>query len=248
MLLVTLSSLIAEVQKRADIQNATTFIPTADITEYVNRGISRVHGLLAKSGEPYYRSSASWSTTSGQQQYYTTSAVGVPSGTNVLPTDIFLVEALDAQVQGTRFLNCERFQFERRNDFQQPGPWEPLTTFLYDFRGSGASASIFLQPPPTGAQAMLLWYFPVPPQLAANGDTWDSANRWDAYVIDWAARLCAEKDENYELCARLDASLAQLEAMIQHEAENRIKGAAPKVRRTRYNRRGGWPWGVGGIP
>lgn len=248
MLTVTLAQLQAEVQKRADIQGSTPFIPLTDITEYVNRAIARVHGLLASAGEPYYRSSATWTTVAQQQQYYTTAATGVPAGTAVLPTDLFLVEGVDAQVQSNRWLNCERFNFERRNDYQQSDWYWPIMTSLYDYRGSGASASIFLMPPPSGAIPMRVWYYPIAPQLVNAGDTWDTANRWDSYVIDWAARLCAEKDENYELCARLDMALAQVEERIKIEAESRISGQAPKIRRHRY-RRGGWPWGLpGGIP
>jgi len=247
-LLVTLPQLQAEVQKRADIQNATPFVPLADITEYVNRAIARVHGLLADSGEPYYRSLGTWTTTSQQQTYYTTAAVGVPAGTAVLPTDIFRVEGVDCQIQNQRWLNCERFNFERRNDYQASDFFWPIVTYLYDFRGSGAQTAIFIQPPPPGAVNLRVWYYPTPPQLAVPTDTWDTANRWDSYVIDWAARLCAEKDENYELCARLDVALAQVESRIKAEAESRISGQAPKIRRRRY-RRAGWPWGMpGGIP
>lgn len=237
-------------QLRADVASSsgTLAYPLTEITDYINRGIARVHGLLALSGMPYYRSSATFVTTNAQQQYYTTAAANVPAGTAVLPTDIFRVEALDVQVQSSRWLNAERFNWERRNDYQQSDWYWPVMTSLYDYMGSGATAAIFLMPPPSGAINVRLWYTPVAPQLANAADTWDSANRWDEYVIDFAARLLAERDENYELVARLDVSLAAMEAVIKAEGESRISGQAPKIRRHRY-RRGGWPWGMpGGVP
>lgn len=248
MLTVTLAQLQAEVQKRADVQNATQFVPLTDITEYINRAWARLYGVLCRTGENYYLNSAQWTTVANQQTYYTTSASGVPAGTAVLPTDMYLVRGVDAQVQSNRWLNCERHNFERRNDYQQSDWYWPIMTSLFDYRGSGANGSIFLQPPPAGQILMRVWYYPAPVALANGSDTLDTGNRWDSYVIDWAARLVAEKDENYELCARLDAQIAKLEDEIKAEAASRNSGQAPKIRRHRY-RRGGWPWGLpGGVP
>lgn len=254
MLTVTLAQLQAEVQKRADLQNSLAFAPLADITEYINRAWARLYGKLSRAGENYYLRVAQWTTTSQQQWYYTTAAtVGIdgnspPAGTTVLPTTIYLVKGVDAQVQTNRWLNCERFNWERRNDYQQSDWYWPIMTSLYDYQGSGASAAIFLMPPPAGNIPMRVWYYPEPVVLVNGTDTVDTGNRWDSYVIDWATRLLAEKDENWDLCTRLDASIMKLESEILAEIANRNAGQAPKIRRHRY-RRGGWPWGLpGGIP
>lgn len=243
MQLVTLEQLEGDVQLRADVVGSTTTYPLSEIDDYINRGIARVHGLLAKSGEPYYRTLFEFTSASGQQQYYTTSASGVPAGTAVLPTDIFLVESLDVQVNGNAWIPCERMNWSRRNDFQAALPQWPVIASLYEFMGSGATANLFLAPPPAGAIPYRLSYWPVAATLVEESDTWDSANRWDEYVINFAARLVADRDENYELSARLDAAIAQMEATIREEGANRIKGSAPKVRRSRYRRGWGGPWG-----
>ncbi len=249
MLNATLTQLQADVQLRADVQNSVAAFPLTEITDYINRGIARVHGLLALSGEAYYRSQAQFTAVGGQQQYYTTAASGVPAGTALLPTDIFRVEALDSQVQGNVWTNCQRFQWERRNDYQQNAlsTW-PATVTIYDFMGSGPSASLYLQPIPGVGAPFRIWYFPVPVVLVAGSDTWDTANRWDEYVIAFAAKLVAERDQNFELAAKLDQMVSGMEGTIKAEGESRISGQAPKIRRSRY-RRGGWPWGVpGGLP
>ena len=53
MLTVTLAQLQAEVQKRADLQNALNFAPLADITEYLNRAWSRLYGKLSEEDKQY---------------------------------------------------------------------------------------------------------------------------------------------------------------------------------------------------
>ena len=243
MLLVTLAQLQNDVQLRADVAGSVAAYPLSEITDYINRAIARIHGILSNTGEGYYRSNATFNTTGGQQTYYTTSASGVPAGTAVLPTDIFRLEAVDAQTSG-RWVNCERMNWERRNDFQQTDPFIPFFSYLYDYSGSGATSAIFLTPPPSGTLPVRIWYYPVPVTLVAGTDTWDSANRWDEYVIAFAAMLLAERDQNFELVAQLKADIAGIEQAIAAEAASRVTGAAPKVRRSRYRNRS--PFGVGG--
>jgi hypothetical protein len=246
MLLVTLSQLQADVQLRADVSGSVQAYPLSEITDYINRAIARIHGILSNTGEGYYRSNATFNTTSGQQTYYTTSASGVPAGTAVLPTDIFRLEAVDSQVAG-RWQNCERMNWERRNDFQQTDPFVPFFTYLYDYSGSGPNSAIFLTPPPSGTLPVRIWYYPVPVTLVSGTDSWDSANRWDEYVVAFAAMLLAERDQNFELVAQLKADIAGIEQAIHAEAASRVTGAAPKVRRSRYRRFSPWGWG-GGMP
>ena len=248
MLTTTLALLQTAVQLRADVVGSVSTYGLTEITDYINRGIARVHGLLAKSGEPYYRTLANFMLVGTQQNYYTTAAVGVPAGTAVLPTDIFMVEALDIQLQNNLWSNCDRMNWEERNDYQQNSTFSPLVQAKFQFMGSGAQASIYITPPPQGGLPARVWYWPVPVVLVSAGDTWDTANRWDEYVIAFAARLIAERDENYQLSMRLDQTIAQMDETIKVEGENRIKGAAIKIRRRRY-KRNNFPWGSpGGIP
>lgn len=247
MLLVTLGQLQTAVQLRADVAGSAQAYPLDEITDYINRGIARIHGILSNTGEGYYRTQFTFNTTSAQQFYYTTAATGTPAGTAVLPTDIFRLEAVDAQTNG-RWINCQRMNWERRNDFQQTDPILPMFTYLYDFSGSGATTSVFLTPPPSGSLPVRVWYYPVLAPLAQPNDSWDSANRWDEYVIAFAAMLVAERDQNFELVGQLKGDIAGIEEAIKTEAASRVTGAAPKVRRSRYRRVNPWGWGGGGAP
>ena len=244
-----LVDLRADIRKRCDLEGSTTFLPDADVTELFNQGWARIYGILCTTGENYYLSNVTFSTVSGQDTYYTTSAVGVPSGTNLLPTDMWRVKGLDVQVVQTGLWNpAYRFQFGQRDDFQQWG-WNWPAIPKYDYRGSGATASIVFAPIPSGVYPCRLWYYPSAVRLANDSDTIDGGNGWEIYAIDWAARRAAEKDENYELCARLDMALAEMERSIRAEAASRNAGLAPKIRRSRYRRSDGFwggGWGEGG--
>jgi len=237
-----LSDLQADIQKRADIQNSTAFIPLSDITEYINQGWTRIYGVLCRTGENYYLANSQITTVSGQASYYTTSATGVPAGTAVLPTNMWDIKGVDVQIQTGRWANAERMQWEQRNDYQ-PGDFAWPMKPYYDYQNSGVQASVLLMPVPTGGIPVNVWYYPAAVRLSANTDTIDGGNGWEIYAIDWAARRCAEKDENYELCARLDRSLEEMLNDIRAEAASRNAGIAPKVRRVRYKQWGGpGPW------
>lgn len=239
-----LSDLIADTRKRCDLEGATAFIPDADVTELINQGWARIYGILCTTGEPYYLTQFQWTTVANQDTYYTTSATGVPAGTALLPTDMWRVKGLDVQVVQTGIWNpAYRLQFDMRDDYQQWG-WNWPAIPKYDYRGSGAIASIVFAPIPTGAYPVRLWYYPSALRMSNNTDTIDGGNGWEIYAIDWAARRCAEKDENYELCARIDGALAEMLASIRAEASSRNAGLAPKIRRSRYRGGPGW-WGGG---
>jgi hypothetical protein len=81
---------------------------------------------------------------------------------------------------------------------------------------------------------MRLWYYPAAVRMVADTDTIDGGNGWELAAIDWAARMCAERDENYDLCARLDQSFAAHMQNVLDEAANRNAGQAKKIRRVRY--------------
>lgn len=240
-----LSDLILDVRKRADVVGSTTTYPDADITEYINQGWARIYGMLCRTGENHYRANATWTTVSGQDTYYTTAATGVPAGSNVLPTDMWLVKAVDVQVQAGRWLNATRYQEEQRNDYQA-SDWSWPIQPLYDYQGSGNTASLRFIPPPSAATPMRMFYYPAAARMSANTDTIDGGNGWEIYAIDWAAKECAAMDANYELIQNvLNPDMAAMEANIRAEAASRNAGVAPKIRKVRYRPRA-WVWPGGG--
>jgi hypothetical protein len=246
-----LSDLQADVQKAADIQNSTAFIPLADITQYINQGWTRIYGILCRSGENYYLNQppSSFTTVSGQSVYYTTGSSIGPTGCNILDTTMYLVKGVDVQLYGSYWRGIKRFQFEERNDYQQGTDLvsflSPINAPRYDYQGSGVNASIsFIGLPLNTATPFRVWHYPAAAQLSSPTDTFDGGNGWELYAIWWAARECAHRDENYELSAQLDMKLAKMEQDIKAEAASRNAGLAPRIRRGRYGKAGG---GIGGL-
>lgn len=209
----TLGSLRADAYARAQLDSAagSPYPSNADVNEYLNQGWARIYGLLTETGENHYLTTATFTTTAGQSTYYTSSATGVPAGTAVLPTDLYRVKGIDVQVQGAtgQWYPCERYEFERRDD-NPPGT----------------------QPP--SAQTFRILYYPAAVRMVSDSDTIDGGNGWEIFAVDWAARRMAERDENYELAARLDTALAEMAASITREAGNRNAGQPKKIRRVRY--------------
>lgn len=250
MQLVTLTTAIAQVQKLANVENATAFISTADITTLLNEAWTRVYREICRSAQDYYLTSQQWTLIPGQDTYYTTAGAG-PAGTNILNTDIWDVRGFNQQFSGGEFpiwRNCYSFEYEERNSRPvATGTSWPNPTYQYSFRGAGPTLQrITLIPIPSTADIVRLDYYPNAQVLVSGSDTWDGQNGWDHLAIAIAARWCAIKDENYELIPHLDADIQQWTAQIKGEVTSRNMGEAPRVRRRRYRLRGRYnPWGYG---
>lgn len=81
---VTLTSLLAQVRQRADIENATARFPDAEVTEYINESIAELYDLLIGArGQEYYINSYSFGTTAGTVIY-------------ALPDDFYQLLGVDA--------------------------------------------------------------------------------------------------------------------------------------------------------
>lgn len=240
-----LVDLRADARKLVDLENATALIPDADVTELINQGWTRVYALLCRTGENYYlrQPVTTWTTTANQDTYYTVGYGGAPAGTAVLPADLWRIKGIDGQIQAGRWLACQPYQFEQRNDYQA-SDWSWPQQPLYDYQGSGLQGSIRLIPPPNSATPMRLWDYPAAVRLVADSDTLDGGNGWELMAVAWAAKRMALKDENFELVTHLDAELNKFEADIKIEAARRVAGVAPKMRRVRYKQN--WPWPGGG--
>lgn len=248
-----LSDLIADVRSLTDTQNQLNLVADSEITEWLNQGWTRVYGALALSGETYFLENFSFATVGGQPTYYTTSAVGTPAGTAVLPTDMWMLKGVDVQQNPNGyFLNAHRFEFEKRNDYQMGqfgGTWAWPARPLYDYQQMGINASLtFIPTPDTMSNTVKLWYFPAAVRLVNSTDTLDGGNGWERWAIAIAARWVALKDENYDLVSQLANEIAKWEADSKAEIASRNVEEAPQMRQVRYRRRGrggGWPWGGG---
>lgn len=245
MRLRALSDLQADVQKRADVQNATSFMPLPDITELLNQGWSRIYGLLTETGEDYYRTQFLFNTVANQNTYYTTNGSN-SVGTALLPTDLYKIKGVDLQAtQAPGWGPCNRFEFQRRCDYDLTSWGWPVLP-MYDYANSGNVASLFFIPQMPASVPARLWYYPAAIRMANNADTIDGGNGWEIYAIDWAAKRVAVKDENWDLVQVISQDLVEMEMRIKSEAANRNAGQAFKMQRRRY-RRGMYGFGPGSM-
>ena len=91
------------------------------------------------------------------------------------------------------------------------------------------------------------FYYPVAQRMTlsdgANGANSfiDGVNGWEVYCVDWAAKKCAERDENFDLAAVLGGDIAMTLQRIVSMCSTRNVGEAPKTRIVRGRNRSGGP-------
>lgn len=208
----TLLNLRGDAYRRADLENATSLVPPADMTEYINQGIAHYENILAKARGRTWNSSTSTIVTSNGVSDYALHA-----------TFAFLLK-VTANINGdvvplTEFDLSEIAALSNTNVSWDGAP------FRYMLMGG----SIRLLPTPAGAYTVTAYYIPSATRLTADGDTFDGVDGWETFVIDWAARRAATKNRNYELVAILTADLAESKALIESMAPARDMSGPPRV-------------------
>lgn len=235
--------LIADTRARCDqttSNGAIAYIDDATILEWLNQAWADLYDHLVKSGEHYYLRRDIYVTQPSVDAY-------------PLPADHYKTMGVSVQTSG-RWVPAHRFQFERRDDaqmFGEGGMGWPFTLH-YDLWGQTMQ---WLELP-AGGYSIRHFYYPVAARMTLNdggspagsNSFIDGVNGWELYVIDWAAKKCAERDENTDLASMLAGDIAQTLGRIVSMSTTRNPGEAPKTRIVRGNggRRG--PIARGGGP
>lgn len=211
---VTLSTLIARVRRRVDIDNATNRFPDADITDEINESIQELVELIQQSwGQDYFRSTNTFTTTAGVSVY-------------ALPADFQRLISVDATLGGISVSLIPYMESERNMFKGYPfGTTMVAQPFFYRLTASNIS---FI-PVPTGAFTINLNYIPVLTKLSAPSDTFDGIGGWEEYVVLDTAIKCAMQDELYDLIGVLEGRKAQMRARIESIATERDAGAPERV-------------------
>ncbi len=220
----SLQDLISDVRSRVDQQTtngATAFITDSEIAEWLNKGVAWLHDEIDNAGE-FWRLSGSAFNTSASVDMYPLEGIA---------DDIKKVVGIEIQI-GSYWSNAHRFNFEQRNDYQNvTGDWTWPVFIYYDVWGD----YIKFIPTPNGVYPAKLWYIPVTARLVLAGDNGassyiDGVNGWEDFAIDWAAKKCATKDENWDLVAALTADLAATQERIIKQCGTRNQMEAPRAR------------------
>jgi hypothetical protein len=217
----SLKDLVSDVRSRVDQQTsngATAFITDAEITEWLNKAVAWLHDDIDVAGEFWRLNQNTFTTVNSQPDYG-------------LPDDIKKPVGVDIQVGGY-WQNAHRFNFEQRNDYQNvTGDWTWPVFIYYDLWGD----YLHFIPTPNGPYPVRLWYVPVTQRMQLGGDNGassyiDGINGWEDFAIDWAAKKCAEKDENWEFVQALSGDLAETRERILKLAGTRNQMEAPRAR------------------
>lgn len=212
----TQSEMRDAVRRRVDIKGNVGLArhPDADINDYVNRGIAALYRLLCRvNGDQRYLATAPIPTLAGVARYS-------------LPDDFQHAISLEGTING------RTYRFDSYDWSQRPWLENRTTGEPYLFRLLGDELE--LMPVPSGPYQLELWYVPSAPQLTEDNDPFDTIVRLDDYVVDYAARLVAERDENYELMGAVAQHLAELKADIEvFCSSNRNQANPPQPIRTR---------------
>lgn len=231
--LVSLSTLIARVRQRANLEGATAFIPDSEITDSLNVALAEVYDLLRENvGDNYFRKTFTLTTTQSVTLY-------------TLPSDFLSVISVDIWLGGSFPLSGRRYFENQRNLLRAwPFGWDYTRPVFYQVQGSGASSSInFLSAPNAGFRVDIN-YCPVPTPLVNNTDTWDDINSWAEMAVLDAAVKCCIKDGQLDVANCLDTRKERMRQRIQAMGPQRHAGEPEQVNiianRTEWS--DGW-WG-----
>lgn len=210
---ITLLQLRTQARQRADAENSD-FVTDAELTTYVNASIGELNDLLVQSyGSNYFTTEFPvFNTVAGQANY-------------ALPTDFYKMEGVDAKINGNKFREIKRFNFNERNRFEDGTIFSFL--FLPRFRYRILGDIIRFSPIPDAGTPIKLWYIPLSVKLVADGDTLNDLNAYSEYVIVDAAIKIMQKEESdvTTLLIQKDA----LKERIESASQNRDAGEPESV-------------------
>lgn len=209
----TIDQMVDATRKAAGVQGTSALQrhPSADLFDYVNRGIAALDRKLklVDTGQRFL-SSTTVTTVNGTENYS-------------LPADFLHLISLSGEINGAmRWLTAYESN-ERPLLVDQNAGWtgEPL---CYRLR----QGSISLLPTPADEYTLTLWYAPAPSTLTT-GQTYDTIARLDDYIVTYASRLVAEKDKNWDHYDRLTARLGELASEIDALGRNRDINSPARV-------------------
>ncbi len=208
----TLAQLREEVRQRVDVENATTWLPNAELTRYINQSIARLHRLIAREHEELLVDSQTVVTVPGVELY------------TLLAGYHKIVGSPEVDLGGPGPVPMRRWTWAERTSYLYTGGWTSDQPVAY--RILGADQLSFL-PVPNAAHTITIHYIPPPTDLAADGDTYDGRAGWEEWIVVDAAIKVAIKEESDT--TELRAERDELWRDITADLATVDQGAPPRV-------------------
>jgi hypothetical protein len=196
---VTLTQLIQEVRRRANLENQIGFITDQEITSYLNYGCSEVYDMLvAAKGQEWFVASYPFLSVLNQDTY-------------ALPANLYQLMTVDIELGNNIILSARPYMPSERNRFKWYPGWFYNMPVYYRLQGQ----FIKFIPAPSAAYQVQLNYYPTYIPLSNPSDTFDGINGWEEFGIWAAVAACKQKgDEDPSFAqGRCQELRAKIEAM-----------------------------------
>ncbi len=198
----TLTNLISDVRSRVNQENST-FVTDAELTEYLNQEIARLHTHLVQgSGHPHFRNSTTFAVTS-------------TTNLQALPADFYQVQEITATIGGTTG-SITPFMASERGFLKNASVWSPLSGVQYRIQANNIE---FL--PASQSFTATMYYVPCATRLVNGSDVWDGFCGYETVPIYGACAIVLAKEESdpsfykglqAEAYADIDMLIAQRDA------------------------------------
>lgn len=206
---ITLAEIRLQCRQRADMEKSQ-FVKDSEITSYVNNSAAELYDILCEAyGSEYYVQSVNAFTEPNVESYD-------------LPADFYEIKGVDIKLSGQDWFNCQRFNFNERNRYQQ-WTWDGITEIRYRIVGD----KLMFNPIPDSATEYRVWYVPVSPRMVNDTDTLKDLNAYSEYIItDVVIKMLAKEESD------VSVFMAQKQALLKRitdKAQNRDAAQAPTI-------------------
>jgi hypothetical protein len=220
---VTLLQIIDKVRARGEFEDPR---PTkANLIVWINDSIAAFRGRVIAADSSRYLTQSNIPVVSGTESY-------------ALPADFYDLVGVDLtdSSSNTGFVPMGRFDWHGRN--MSDVSRSEKRDAEYEIR----NGKIWFHPPPLWTETVRINYTPNLTALAADGDSWDSVNRWDEWVVADVCVKCAvaeAQDETGFEKARdfVEADIFPQKARADNYQPKTVVNVEP-----RYSQRRRWGW------
>jgi hypothetical protein len=233
--------MVAAVQNRANLENFSGTVTSANIRDYLNEALQGVYDeLVAARGQEFFRKDYTLTTVPNQPAY-------------PLPSDFYELISVDILLSQNWTIAAKPYMESERNMFRWMPGWYYNTPVYYRLLGNPQNTGAAIVPPtinfipyPPSSVPVVMHYYPIFNKFATDGSqdsyVFDGVNGWEAYAI-WLATAMAleklERDPTFALTMAQDAK-----ERIQAMASDRHAGNPERVQDVSVaDQAWGFPWG-----
>lgn len=238
----TLLQLRNTIRARCNMSGSTgpdQFVPDPELNQYINASYGEFRDYIMRLNERNYLTSST----------YTFPSTGSVANWSPLPQNFAVMAGVERSLDGTgaenSWFDIRKFEFNQRN-WGNNSTW-PLMRAGVDVRYQVYDWNLVLQPADAAVGLFRIWYYPQPPLLVNDTDTFDDERQWYEFVVvDCCIKVLAKQGEDVSVFAAQKQNMIE---RIRTMAGDRDYGS-PKLYGRKQTNAGAWNpfwrWGTGG--